>query len=75
MDAPTMFAGLPLTMAERVEGRPRDRVIAGMATIIGHRIRIFGRCSNDDLIRDGFRPSEVVLWAAEAREQYQRSAP
>lgn len=62
-----MATVLPLTIAER--SRHVGRVREGMATTIRARLRHFGKCTDADLMRDGFRPVEIELWAAEARQK------
>lgn len=61
-----MIPVLPITIAER--SRHVGRVREGMATAIRARLRHFGKCTDADLMRDGFLPVEIMLWADEARK-------
>lgn len=62
-----MTTVLPLTIAEK--SRHVGRVREGIAIAIAGRMRAHGKCTDADLMRDGFRPVEIELWAAEARQK------
>lgn len=62
-----MATVLPLTIAEK--SRHVGQVRAGIALAIAGRMRAHGKCTDADLMRDGFRPVEIMLWADEARKK------